>query len=72
MKVSMISIHCEDSKHNQHPRARVERLSGDTLTLDIATDDSRNQITFFLSEEQVINFKNSVISAVDNYKRGNK
>jgi len=72
MNVSTITIHCSDFSGNKHPRATVGK-SGDGVSLDISTEeDGYRKITFFMEEQDLINFKNSVISAVENYKRGNK
>ena len=73
MKISSMSIHCGDSDGNKYPRVAVGKLSNSTITLEISADEGLlGNITFFLKESDLINFKNSVISAVDNYKRGNK
>ena len=71
MKVNDISIHCNKFSKNGHPRAQVNTLKEfRDVVIQISTGEHSGQINFFLEEQDLINFKNSVIAAVENYKRG--
>ena len=72
MNVNTIFIHCNDFHGNKNLRAEVAN-NGQGVTLTISSpEDNKGQIHFFMSEKDLINFKNSVVSAVDNYKRNKK
>ena len=70
MNVNDISIHCSKFSGNEYPRVRVSTIP-QSIILGISVNDGGcDKITFFLdSESDLINFKNSVISAVANYQR---
>ena len=72
MKVSSISIHCSKFSGNKYPRVTVSG-GGMDVVLSVSVDEgSYDKITFFMSESDLINFKNSVVNAVNNYKRNKK
>ena len=70
MKINNISIFCEDYNENKYPK--VEIIDNNTyVSMYLYTEEnSFNKIVFYMKEQDLINFKNSVVSAVDNYKRG--
>ena len=73
MEIGTIFIHCGKGHDNKYPRVKVDKQSSGRIVLDISTDENNiHNITFFMSSNDLINFKNSVVSAVDNYKRGKK
>ena len=74
MNVDWITIHCSKHSNNQNPRVLPigNSQDGGAFLNIVAGDNQYEKITFFMSQQDLINFKNSVISAVDNYKRGNK
>ena len=71
MIVSTLNIFCgEQHKENEAPRAEVHNHDG-YVTLDIGFKEGAHQkITLFMGEKDLINFKNSVVNAVNNYKKG--
>ena len=52
---------------------KVRRLSSETISFDIATENFYPDVCFFFSrEEDLINFKNNIIFAYEQYERGKK
>ena len=72
MNVNTIFIHCNERSGNQYPRVTANHEPGYAVLSITTQEDSLDKITFFMSESDLINFKNSVVSAVDNYKRNKK
>jgi len=72
MNIDWITIHCSDWTGNKYPR--IEKISDSTdndVALSIETDSKNiGKITFFMTKQDMVNFKNSVVFEVDNYLKG--
>ena len=75
MNINEITIFCGKRRENNKLRfVPIYKQDTGTIVCKISLYDNQfESIKLFLdSETDLINFKNSVISAVDNYKRGKK
>ena len=74
MNFNDMCIFTGEHNGNEYPRIKVEPTEPDGVVVKISTSSNGySAIKFFLQNEQeLINFKNSVINEVANYKRGNK
>ena len=72
MKVNTISVFIGKHNRNEPPKMlEVENTNPDGVMFRISTGSKYSGIDFYLQDEkELINFKNSVCAAVDNYKRG--
>ena len=74
MNVSDIGIFCGTQDHtskNKTPALRISSdASDDYVVAKINFGNQYSSIKIFMSEQDLINFKNSVVNAVNNYKKG--
>ena len=72
MNFNDMAIFTGEHNGNEYPRIKVESSEPDGVVMKIQTSDNGySAIKFFLQNEQeLVNFKNSVINEVANYQRG--
>ena len=75
MNINEITIFCGKGRKSDKLRLQSidKQINGPIVCkINLGNNQYENIKLFLDSETDLINFKNSVISAVDNYKRGNK
>ena len=72
MRVDWITIFTGKRHEDKSLFAKVDTTT-DYTVLHISTEENfYDKITVYMSEQDLINFKNRLVSAVDNYKRNKK
>ena len=75
MNINEITIFCGKGRKSDKLRMQSidKQINGPIVCkINLGGSQYENITLFITTEADLINFKNSVISAVENYKRGNK